>query len=275
MGIPVLTYEGIPMDLLLLKICLSFIVGGAWITLVTILTEKAGSKLGGLVASLPSNMLVSFFFIGWAYGPTFASEAASVFPLASLSYLAFLFVFVATSGKYGLSAFGFGLAAWLAFAIPLGLAGNSDIALGVIVYAIATTAVYFAADKYLSIASVQGKRGMEHGSHEVAFRAIFAGTMVAATVAISNFAGPVWGGILVTFPAAYLSTSYLLSRSAGLHVARATTKVMLLSSAGCVVYAVCVSISFPSIGIFAGTALSYLCAVLYVLLVRPIIRRAK
>ncbi|MFC1955801.1 DUF3147 family protein [Chloroflexota bacterium] len=32
---------------------LSFIVGGTWIALVTVLAEKFGTKLGGIIAGFP------------------------------------------------------------------------------------------------------------------------------------------------------------------------------------------------------------------------------
>ena len=40
-------------DIFFLKLALSFIVGGAWIALTTVLAEKFGTKLGGIFAGLP------------------------------------------------------------------------------------------------------------------------------------------------------------------------------------------------------------------------------
>jgi hypothetical protein len=53
-------------NIFLLKLALSFIVGSLWITMGTVLAERYGTKIGGLVAGLPSTILISFgssFFI--------------------------------------------------------------------------------------------------------------------------------------------------------------------------------------------------------------------
>lgn len=45
------------------KIIISFFVAGIWISAATLLAEKFGSKIGGLIANLPSNILISLLFI--------------------------------------------------------------------------------------------------------------------------------------------------------------------------------------------------------------------
>ncbi|MDI9559183.1 MAG: DUF3147 family protein, partial [Pseudomonadota bacterium] len=52
-------------NIFVLKLILSFIVGSLWITMVTILAEKYGTRIGGLMAGLPSTILISLFFIAW------------------------------------------------------------------------------------------------------------------------------------------------------------------------------------------------------------------
>jgi hypothetical protein len=42
----------------MLLIIFAFLIGGIWISLATMLSEKLGSKAGGMVANLPSTILV-------------------------------------------------------------------------------------------------------------------------------------------------------------------------------------------------------------------------
>ena len=50
-------------DIFFLKFALSIIIGGAWIALATVLAEKFGTKLGGVIAGLPSMTAAALFFI--------------------------------------------------------------------------------------------------------------------------------------------------------------------------------------------------------------------
>ena len=55
------------------KLLLSFLVGGCWVTLTTIIAEKFGSKIGGLLGGLPSTIVVSLLFIGLTQNAEVAS----------------------------------------------------------------------------------------------------------------------------------------------------------------------------------------------------------
>jgi hypothetical protein len=69
-------------DIFLLKLALSFIVGGIWIGLATVLAEKFGTKFGGIFAGLPSMSAAALFFIAWSQTPAFASETTTIMPVA-------------------------------------------------------------------------------------------------------------------------------------------------------------------------------------------------
>src|SRR5438093_13655149 len=69
-------------DLLILHLILAFTVGGAWVSSATLIAERYGSALGGLVGGLPAISIVSFLFIGLIQGATTASQATTVFPPA-------------------------------------------------------------------------------------------------------------------------------------------------------------------------------------------------
>jgi hypothetical protein len=79
-------------DFLVLRLILAFAVGGAWISLATLIAERYGSALGGLVGGLPAISVVSFLFIGLNQGPETASQATVVFPLALSFTMSFLLV---------------------------------------------------------------------------------------------------------------------------------------------------------------------------------------
>jgi len=96
----------------LLKILLSFLLGGVWITFSTIIAERFGSKLGGVLAGLPSTVIISLFFIGWTQSPTIASKATTVVPIIMGIDALFVVVYALLINRNFLIALGGALLFW-------------------------------------------------------------------------------------------------------------------------------------------------------------------
>jgi hypothetical protein len=64
------------------KFGLSFFVGSLWVTLTTMSAERFGNKVGGLIGSLPSTVVIALLFIGYTQSPQVAAQATTVMPLA-------------------------------------------------------------------------------------------------------------------------------------------------------------------------------------------------
>ena len=88
---------------ILLHLVLAFAVGSLWVSIITIVAEKRGSVLGGILGGLPSTSAFSFFFIGINQSSNAAVQATTVFPLAFGVTSAYLF-FYAFFARKGLSA---------------------------------------------------------------------------------------------------------------------------------------------------------------------------
>lgn len=256
----------------MLKVLLSFVVAGVWITLATIISERFGTKTGGLVGNLPSNILVSLLFIGWTQTAVFAAEAAKVIPFAMLIDAIFLFIYILAVKKYGSWTPLIALAAWFLLALPIGAGGYNDILAGTLTYLLFTLTAFYFLERGMKIHSM-GKTKKTYSFSELLFRAAVAGSAVAGAVIIAAAGGPVWGGIFSTFPAVMLSTMYLLTKSQGSAFAQATGKVMLPASANIIVYGLAVHLTYPIFGLVAGTAISYLAAVAFVLLLYPLMKK--
>src|SRR5271169_1825572 len=76
-----------------LHLILAFAVGSLWVTVITLVAEKKGSVLGGVLGGLPSTSAFSFFFIGINQSSAAAVQATTVFPLAFAVTTAYLFFF--------------------------------------------------------------------------------------------------------------------------------------------------------------------------------------
>jgi hypothetical protein len=62
-------------NIFLFKLLISFLAGSAWVVFATILADKYGPKVGGLVSGLPSTAIFILLFLALTQGTIFAVKA--------------------------------------------------------------------------------------------------------------------------------------------------------------------------------------------------------
>jgi hypothetical protein len=257
---------------LIVKAVVSFIVAGVWIGGFTLLAERLGSKKGGLLANLPSTVLISLVFVALVQDARFAAEATKAVPIGMLIDTIFLSVFILLL-KYGLiRAILLSLSTWFALAITAQRLHLSSIIFNMVLYTVIAAGAYVLLEYVVGIPAV-GKSRKRYTASSLGVRVLFAGSVVAGTTVISSFAGPYWVGLFSTFPAVMLSSMVILTVNQGAGFARATGKIMVLSSTNIIVYAYGVSLTYPSLGVLPGTVISFLMAFVWVLLLHPLIQK--
>ncbi len=256
----------------LLKTVTSFLVGGIWIGASTLLAERLGSTKGGLVTNLPSTILVALVFVALVQGPGFAAAATTAVPIGMLIDTLFLALLILLL-KYGLITAGLlSLASWFILAFLAQKIHSTHMVLNVILYFATAAASYLFLEYGVKIPAQEKNRG-KYSPGSLIIRALFAGSVVAGTTIISTVAGTYWVGLFSIFPAVMLSTMVILTLTQGADFARATGKVMILSSTNIIIYALGVALTYPAIGVVFGTIVSFGMAFLWVLILHPLIRK--
>ena len=133
-----------------------------------------------------------------------------------------------------------------------------------IIYVIFASLLYLVTSKFMVIPPVPGS-DKNYTILQLSARVLFAGGIVATVVLISGFVPPYFVGIVSTFPAVLLSTMVILVKNQGAVFARATGKVLIISSSNIVVYGICVYYTFPAFGILWGTVSSFVISFLWIL----------
>lgn len=216
-------------DPFILKLALSFAIGGLWITFASVAAERLGTKVGGVIGGLPSTALVAYGFIAWTQGPQQAFDATTAFPLAFAGNALYLVAFAALAQRGLAAAVGGGVAVWLATQGLLLILPPPSIWLSVAVWLVVLVIAYWLLQHVLGVRAEERVR-IGYTPWQMASRALFAGGMVALAVVMSKVGGPLWGSIFAAFPALYTSTLILISRSVGIHFARALTTPLMISS---------------------------------------------
>ncbi len=249
--------------MLLLNILLAFFIAGSFIALLTLLAERFGSTIGGLVANLPSNILITMIFISLTRGNPFLQQMIPAIPVGMLIDTFFLLAFVLLL-RYGIStAISGSLLTWLALAVLANRIPSHLLWINAAIYMIITLLVWIWVEHRVDI-PVKGRSGKRYTPFQLTVRALFAGTIVGSVIAIAHFVPAYLTGIVSTFPAVLFSSMVILTLNQGREFARATGKVMILSSTNIVIYAISVFYTFPLLGVAGGTVVSLIFAVLWV-----------
>lgn len=96
----------------IIKVVLSVIVGGIWVASSTVIVDKFGTKIGGLVAGLPSTVVVALFFIGLSQGAKNAVESTTVVLFAFAANGPFMLIYAALSKKGLWQSMGTAISVW-------------------------------------------------------------------------------------------------------------------------------------------------------------------
>jgi hypothetical protein len=213
----------------ILKLALSFLVGGLWIALASVAAERLGSKIGGVIGGLPSTAVVAFGFIGWTQGAQRVYEAATVFPLAFAVNAFYMVAYAAWSPRGLWAGMGAALLAWLLGEALILWVDVQNVWVSIAAWLGALVVAYLALERWLGVRSHE-RIAVRYTAGQMLGRAAFAGGIVALAIVGSQVGGPVWGSILAAFPALYTSTLILVSRSAGLAFSRSLTTPLMVSS---------------------------------------------
>ncbi|MEW5924142.1 MAG: DUF3147 family protein [Candidatus Zixiibacteriota bacterium] len=258
----------------LIKIAVSFVTAGIWISAATFLAERLGSRVGGLIANLPSNIVVSLVFVALLHNASFAAEATPAVPVGMLIDTIFLFIFILAATRGLMVAIILSLISWLALAIVAAKLVYSDWTINIILYVVITVLLFFALGRLIKIPDAASSK-KKYSLNQLLIRALFAGAVVAATVILSTFAGTYWTGLFTTFPAVLLSTMVILAYNQSIAFAQATGKILILSSSNIVVYGIGVYVTYPTLGIVWGTIISFVAAFAWVWLLSPVLKRLR
>ena len=231
---------------------LSFVIAAAWVSMSTVVAERLGTRAGGVVATLPSTLVVALYFMSVEQGTGFAARVASAVPAEMGINAVLLALFVSFSGRGLPRALAAAFAGWAALSAVLFLADPHGMVLPLLAFAgpVAASAVWLRArHPYRQEA---GSR-ISYTPREVDLRGLFAGAVISLAIVGSKLAGPVLGAILAVFPVIFTSTMVILYIRQGPTFTGATGTTMILGSVNVVAFAVIAAFTLPAWGAAWGT----------------------
>jgi hypothetical protein len=222
------------MDPFTLRVVLSFFIGGMYAATLIWISEKYGSKVGGILTGIPTTVFIGLTFIALTAGDAASHKAALIIPAMVGVSLVLVYSFTQLI-KFGIEvALTVAIAIWAVVTICLvsmqlsNLAVNT--AIGIVLMGIAKVAMKQYPHNLVGSSKVLRRTYL--------VRVVASGTVIAGAVVIARVAGPIWGGVFAAFPATFVSTLYMLSKAQGPEFAKAVARQLPLANGSTLSFAV-------------------------------------
>ena len=257
----------------LIKLSLSFLVGSIWITSVTVIAERFGSKLGGFIGGLPSTIVIALLFIGLSQSTQDASRAAVMIPLVMGVNGLFILIYLARVHKGLIQALLTALSIWFVIIAGIVFSGVESALVSFLVWSISLVVAYYITEHVMHIAHQGGVR-VPYTPRQILTRGIISGFTISLAVLISRLTGPVIGGIFSNFPVIFMSTLFITYRTGGVEFSRAVAKALMISGMINVgVYSFTAHFAYQHFSLGAGTLIAIVVSGLSASVTYRIIRR--
>lgn len=241
-------------SLLLVHVLVGFVAGGLFVALCSLAAEHAGVEIGGLIAGFPSTAVVTLLMVALAESPQRAVEETTFVP-AALGLNCILMAAFGLGARFGGPfALLLSLGTWILLAalsvtwVPRQLGWTlAQLGAGFLVGWMLTPGA--------TTKSSPASKPPPWSLGQAAMRTTLGGCVVAIGIALSALGGPDLGGVATGFPAAGFSTLAIVSWSRGTSFAVGLLRPMMLSGSIIIlIYALLVRWTYPTLGIWIGTA---------------------
>lgn len=251
-------------NIFLLQLLLAFIVGALWITTATVIAEKFGSKIGGIIAGIPSTIVIALFFIGWTQTAELASKATTIVPAIMGLDSLFIAIYILLSRYKLFISVSIALFIWFISSLFLVLYKFDNYIISLLIFIFLVSFSYFLVEKIVKVKS-KGQRKMALTINQIIFRIVLSGSIILSAVIMTKIGGYILGGVFASFPAIMLSTMIITYRSHGRDFSAAVMKVMMVSgSINVTIYSIAVHFLYPVFGIITGTFLAFVISLITV-----------
>jgi hypothetical protein len=244
-------------NIFLLKLILSFVAGSIWVTSGTIVAERYGSKVGGLVAGLPSTILLGLFFIAWTQSTKVAAEATTVVPIVGGVNCLFIVAYILLVRINFWLALSGALAVWFILSFLLVIFKFNDFVFSVTGYIGLLLVSFYFVEKKLQVKS-ESSRKVRLTLTLMVMRGLISGFIVTIAVVFTRIGGPLLGGVFTMFPAMFLGTLLITYFSHGAGFSSAVMKASIFGAISVVIYGIVARYTFVPLGLWGGTGVSIL-----------------
>ena len=232
---------------------------------LTWLAERVSPRVAGIVAGAPQNAVLVYFFVGRDMGIPFAVASAPHGVASFTATIAFVLAYYGAAARAARHTALWGCAAGLAafWLVALALAA---LPLTFATAALATgCTIALAVRLFRGAAPAPALRPVRYTAGLLALRGSAAAITIAFTVTVAEYLGPRWAGLMAGFPATLLPTLLIIHLTHGRASALTLLRHFPVGVVSVAIYVASVAVTFPLLGITAGTAAALAVSTLYLI----------
>lgn len=233
---------------------------------LSLIAERVSTRVAGLLSGYPLGTAIALFFIGLEISPHFAADSA-VHTLAGFTATLALgggyLLCGRSNGLRGvLAGTAGGLACWLAVSALLAAVEFNRLG-GTVTTLVAILAFTWL---YRRVPETRtGARG-RFSWLALAFRAALAATIIFLITGLAHVLPSAWAGLLAAFPVTMYPFLVILHLTHGAAPVATVIKHYPAGLGSLLGYALCVSLTYPSLGLALGTLAGFAVATLWLVL---------
>jgi hypothetical protein len=247
------------MDLILYQLFLPFILSAIIVVIIMAIAEKYGTKIGGILGTLPSTIVIALFFLAINKDINFASKSASVIPAELGINILFLVIFAILVFRSVIIAFFISLSVWIILTYSIIIINLNNIWISIIIYIISLFLAFIILENKKKIKSIKNVE-YHYNKKKIILRGLIAGIVISIAILLSNI-GAIISGIFSVFPAIIISTMLISYKEYGPNFSAGIAKSMIFGISSVAVYATSVHFLYPIYDIFFGSFFSYLSSI--------------
>jgi hypothetical protein len=244
---------------------IKLIVSVALVLTLSAVAEHVSPRAAGLLAGYPAGAAITLFFIGLDISPEFAADSAVYTMMGLVATEVFVYCYfkstlyfkkfsIVTASVIG--CIGYFMVAWLLHYIRL----NKFLAA---LIPIASIFLFVYLFRQIKNATIQDR--VKLTLRILCLRAFLAGFLILIIIGTAKSVGSRWAGLFSAFPSTLLPLILIVHLSYDKAHVHTIIKNFPLGLGSLITYSLCISIVYPTSGIYIGTVISLAAATVYLL----------
>ncbi len=232
---------------------------------LALVAERVSTRIAGILAGAPQNVVIVYFFVGRDMGVSYVAESAPHAIAAFTATIGFVLAYYAASLRFTrfapLACACVALAVFFAIAALLVRIPFTPAAASVTTAAAAALATWLL--RRAPAAIVQ--RPVRLTLRLLLARTGFAAALIVAVIELAEAFGTRWAGLFAGFPTMVLATVLIIHATYGPAHARVLLRNFPIGVISIILYILSVPLTFPALGVAAGTIASLALSVVYLM----------
>ncbi|MFH1985590.1 MAG: hypothetical protein ABIL58_27455 [Pseudomonadota bacterium] len=235
----------------------------AMVVALSVVAEHVSPRVAGVLSGYPLGSAIALFFIGLEIGPGFAADSAVYTTAGLVGTLCFVYVYYRTAvrcRRWEIAAASAAATGGYAAAIGLLQTVHLTKPMAVVLPVVATVAF---AVLFRRIPDSRIDRPVRLTFRVLVLRAALATLILLAVTGAAHWVGPRWAGLFSAFPTTLFPLILIIHVSYGRNHVYTIVKNFPRGLGALICYTLVVSLAYPALGLYVGTAAAFAAATGY------------